>query len=155
MARADKEGDAEKAARLERELAEHETRDYRRRVTLRPNEPALRLELGKRLMREGELDQALGELQKAHADARLAREALFWMAQCFQKKGFKDLAKKQYQAALDGTTGIDERAKEILYNLGAIAEAEGQTADARSCYARVYAVDIGYRDVAGKMEQLK
>ena len=44
MARADKEGDAEKAARLERELAEHETRDYRRRVTLRPNEPALRLE---------------------------------------------------------------------------------------------------------------
>jgi hypothetical protein len=47
---------------------------------------------------------------------------------------------------------MDERAKEILYNLGAIAEAEGRTDEARERYARIFEVDIGYRDVAAKME---
>ncbi len=155
MSRADKEGDAAKAARLERELVDHETRDWRRRVDLRPNEPPLRLELGKRLMKSGDLDLALGELQKAISDSRIQREVRFWLAQCFQKKGFVELAKKEYQKALEGTSTVDERAKEILYNLGALAEAEGDSAQARSHYTRVYEVDIGYRDVAAKMEQLK
>ena len=50
---------------------------------------------------------------------------------------------------------MDERAREILYNLGAIAEAEGDTAEARAFYARIFEVDIGYRDVAQKMEGLR
>ena len=82
-------------------------------------------------------------------------DALFHLAQCFQKKGFMDLAKKEYHRALGAHPNVDERAQEILYNLGAIAEAEEDSAEARSCYARIYQVDIGYRDVAQKMEQLK
>ena len=39
--------------------------------------------------------------------------------------------------------------------LCAIAEVEGDPRLARSFYARIYEVDIGYRDVAAKMEQLK
>ena len=66
-----------------------------------------------------------------------------------------DLAKREYGKALDAHPNVDERAREILYNLGAIAEAEGDSGEARSCYARIYAVDIGFRDVAAKMEQLK
>ena len=50
---------------------------------------------------------------------------------------------------------MDDRAKEILYNLGTIAEAENDSVEARSLYARVFEVDIGYRDVAVKMEQFK
>ena len=42
-----------------------------------------------------------------------------------------------------------------MYNRGAIAEAGGDVAEARSYYARIFEVDIGYRDVATKMEQLK
>ena len=95
------------------------------------------------------------QLQKAVTDPRLEGEALFLLAQGFHKKGFLDLARKQYERALDGQRTVDERAREILYNLGAIAEAEGDAEEARACYARIYAVDIGYRDVAAKMEQLK
>jgi tetratricopeptide (TPR) repeat protein len=155
MARADKGGEAEKAARLEQELFAHEVRDWRRRVALRPNELPLRFELGKRLARTREFDAALAEFQRALAEPRLQREVHFWLGQCFQAKGFGDLAKKEYQKALEGAAGVDERAKEILYNLGAIAEAEGDPAAARGHYARVFEIDIGYRDVAAKMERLK
>jgi hypothetical protein len=77
------------------------------------------------------------------------------MAQCFQRKGFNDLARKEYLRALEGVQEVDERAREVLYNLGAIAESESNAAEARSFYARVYEVDIGYRDVAAKMERFR
>jgi tetratricopeptide (TPR) repeat protein len=155
IARAGKSGDNDRANQLERELWAFEVEDSKRRVTLRPGDLSLRLQLGKRLMRAGELDQAMSELQKAMGDTRAKREAQVLLAQCFQGKGYLDLARKEYQRALEAGTGIDERAKEILYNLGAIAEAENNAAEARAAYARIFEVDIGYRDVAAKMEKLR
>jgi tetratricopeptide (TPR) repeat protein len=155
VALADKEGDTARAGELERALLELDVDEHRKRVEQHPGDAALRLSLGKRLMRLDQLDAALAELQKAHADPRLRREAYFHMAQCFHKKGFVDLARKEYEAALEGVHEVDERAKEVLYSLGSIAEAEGDGNEARSYYARVYEVDIGYRDVAAKMEQFK
>lgn len=153
IARADKAGDAALAEQLEKDLIRLEAEDYRRRVELRPGDANLRVQLGKRLMRQDALDQALAEFQKANADPRVRREALVGLAQCFQRKGFHDLARKEYQRSLEGVAELDERAKEVLYNLGAIAEAEGNAAEARATYSRVYEVDIGYRDVAAKMER--
>src|SRR6185436_2471839 len=113
-----------------------------RRVDLRPGDPALRLVLGRRLMRAGDLDAAMSELQKAVADPRAKREAQVNLAQCFQGKGYLDLARREYERALEGGATNDERAKEILYNLGAIAEAEGDATGARAFYARIFEVDI-------------
>ena len=152
---ADKDGDAAEASRLEAELVDLEAEDYRRRVDMHPGDAALRMQLGRRLMRKDELDAALAEFQRANTDARVRRDALFHMAQCFQRKGFLDLARKEYTKALEDSADVDERAKEILYNLGSIAESEGEANDARALYARVYEVDIGYRDVAAKMEQFR
>jgi Tfp pilus assembly protein PilF len=106
-------------------------------------------------MRTNEFDAAMGELQKAIGDPRTKRDAQFSLAQCFQGKGYNDLARKEYQKALEGVVQIDERAKEILYNLGSIAETEGNAQDARSFFARIFEVDIAYRDVASKMERYK
>jgi len=155
IARAGKDGDEARAGGLEADLRRLEVDDYRRRVGLRPGDSGLRLQLGRRLVRTGDLDGAVAELQKAVADPRLAREAHFSLAQCFEGKGFLDLARREYERALEGGAPGDERTKEILYNLGAIAESEGDTGQARSFYARVFEVDIGYRDVAAKMEQFR
>lgn len=152
---ADKAGDVERAGKLEKELIQHELDDFRKRVDMHPGDSNLRMHLARRLMKADELDQALAELQKANADPRLRREALFLMAQCFQRKGFTDLAKKEYEHALEGITTLDDRAKEILYNLGLLAEAEGDGAQARTHFIRIYETDIGYRDVAAKMEQFR
>ena len=155
IARADKEADQEKASRLELELRQYEVEDYRRRVDIHPSDAALLLQLGKRLMWTERYDEALAQFQRANTDQRVRRESLFYMAQCFQKKDFNDLARQEYLRALEGIGEVDERAKEIMYNLGSIAESEGNAEEARSYYARVYQVDIGYRDVASKMEQFK
>jgi tetratricopeptide (TPR) repeat protein len=155
VARAGKAGENERANKLEGELWKFEAEDMKRRVDLRPGDLSLRLQLGRRLMRTGELDLAMSELQKAAGDSRAKREAQFLLAQCFQSKGYFDLARKEYQRALEGSPNVDERAKEILYNLGAIAEAENNAAEARAAYARIFEIDIGYRDVAAKMEKFR
>jgi TolA-binding protein len=94
-------------------------------------------------------------LQRCSNEPRVRDEALFLLGQCFQKKGILDLARKEFEHALQATDGKSERAKEILYNLGVIAEAQGNREEARSCYIRIYEIDIGYRDVAAKMGALK
>ncbi len=155
IAGASKLGQEELANQLEADLHEFELSDLRRRVLLEPADASLRLRLGKRLLHLGELDSAAAELQRAISDHRSRGEALFYLGQCFQRKGLSDLARSQYTAALEGLPGAGDRTKEILYNLGAISEAEGDAALARSFFVRIYEVDIGYRDVAEKMEQLK
>jgi tetratricopeptide (TPR) repeat protein len=133
----------------------HEVADYRRRVELRPGDLPLRLALAKKLLRVSDVDGALAELQRCADEPRVRDEALFLLAQCFQQKGILDLAKKEFERALTSVEAKGERAKEILYNLGAIAEAQGNRAEARSFYIRIYEIDIGYRDVAGKMSTLR
>jgi len=155
IARADKLGDPEEADRLERELERCELDAARGRVDRNPGDAGARLELGRLLFKAGEHDQAAGELQKVLADPRRAEDARFLLAQCFQAKGFQDLARKEFERVLEGRPSVDERAREVLYNLGLIAEAEGDSAAARAHYARIYEVDIGYRDVAKKMEGLR
>lgn len=155
LAQADKADRREEADRLEAELRTLEGADLERRLESRPQDAGLRLQLGRLLLRQGAFDEAAAQLQKAVGDPRLKGESLFLLAQCFHQKGFLDLARREYQKALDTQQSADERTREILYNLGAIAEAEGDLSEARTCYARIYAVDIGYRDVAAKMEQLK
>jgi len=154
VARADKSGQPEEAGTLERELVAHEVADYRRRVEARPGDAPLRLALAKKLLRADDVDGALAELQRCSGEPRVRDEALFHLGLCFQKKGILDLARKEFQHALDASDGKGERAKEILYNLGAIAEAQGRREEARSFYIRIYEIDIGYRDVAGKMGTL-
>ncbi|MEZ5977205.1 MAG: tetratricopeptide repeat protein [Planctomycetota bacterium] len=155
MARAEKDGDRERADELERRLLEHEVEDMRRRVALRPTESALALELAARLLRAGSVDEALGTLQKLPAEGRLAGDAAFLKARCFQAKGFADLAAKEFRAALAETSPSEERGKEILYNLGLLAEEQGDPSTARDCFGRVFEVDIAYRDVAQRMERLR
>jgi tetratricopeptide (TPR) repeat protein len=155
ISRADRDGDQASADRLEAELHDVELAELQRRIELHPGDAELRLTLGRAYLRQERHDEALGQLQKAVGDPRHKNDALFLLGQCFQKKGFNDLAKSEFEKALSAHPSVDERAREILYNLGAIAEAEGNTAEARSCYARIYKVDIGFRDVASKMEQLR
>lgn len=155
IAKAGKSGDEKRAEELEAELRSFEVEEARRRVSLKPADPGLRLQLGRKLARNGNLDEAIGELQKAVPDPRSRREAQVLMAQCFQQKGYLDLARRELERALEGIQGVDDRAKEILYTLGAIAEEEGKPAEARAFLSRIFEVDIGYRDVAARMERFR
>jgi tetratricopeptide (TPR) repeat protein len=140
---------------MEVELREFELAELRRRVESASADASLRLQLGKALLRAGDLDGAAAELQRVGGDRRLRADAQYFLGQCFQRKGILDLARSRFSAALEGLDPSGDRAKEILYSLGSISETEGDRGAARSFYIRIYEVDIGYRDVAEKMEQLK
>ncbi len=155
IARADRIGDTEAANRLEGELQSYQVEALREQLKLRPGDAGLRLALGRLLLKTGEVDGAIGEFQKAVDDPRVGGDALVQLGVAFQQKGFLDLAKKNYERALEGSSGSDARSKEILYNLGSIAESEDQIEEARGLFARIFEIDIGYRDVAAKMEHYK
>lgn len=155
LAKADKAGDRELADRLESQLDELELTELRRRAEKRPGDLGLQIELAKLQMRTGDHDGALSALQRAQDDPAKARDVAFLKARCFQEKGFADLAVSEFERALEGLPSSDDRAKEILYNLGLLAEAADDSERARGFFARVFEVDIGYRDVSAKMEALR
>lgn len=160
VSQADKAGRTEEASRLEGSLRVFQIANARALVASRPHDAALRVGLARLLVRDSEFDEAIAELQKVVDDPRVRREALFLLGRCFQEKGYLELARREYEQALEtgqATEGrsLDERSKEILYNLGTIAEREGQGNEARSYYSRIFGADIAYRDVAEKMEQFK
>lgn len=146
---------AEKLKRLEANRLNLELQQASQRASEHPTDLGLRFKLGKLFVRAGRTDEAIGELQKAVADPRWKLECNVLLGQCFFKKNLFDLARKQLEKALEQTSSGSAKAKEILYNLGLIAERMGANADAAGFYSRIYEVDIGYRDVAAKVEQLR
>ena len=155
LARAGKDGDQEKADKIEGQLRQHEIGELRRRLTIHPGDAALRLQLGRELLQDGDHDGAASELQKAVSDPRRALDAHLLLARCHEVKGFGDLATREYERALDGMPENDQRRREILYSLASLAEAAGDLDQAKSLYMQVYEVDVSFRDVASKMEQLR
>ncbi|WP_419190671.1 tetratricopeptide repeat protein [Saltatorellus ferox] len=155
LAKAGKDGNQEKADKIEARLQAHEVAEIRRRLAIHPGDAGLRLELGQILLAQGDLDEAAAELQKALSDPRRAIEARLTLARVFEAKGFGDLAAREFEKVLDGMPENDQRRREILYSLAALAESGSDLERAKRLYAQVYEVDVSFRDVAKKMEELR
>ena len=145
---------ASKLKRIETQKLEFELKEAEREIKEHPTDMPLRLRFGRILLRVDRVDDAVGELQRSVNDPRCRTDSLILMGQCFFKKNMLDLARKQLEKALESVSGMGNRTKDILYNLGVIAERMGAEDDARGFYARIYEADIQFRDVASKMEKL-
>lgn len=152
---ASKNGDEAEADRLERELSDFEIADHERRIGLRPSEFGLRVELARRLLRADRPDDALAQLQQPGGDPRQALEAGLLKARAFEAKRFPDLATSEFERVLAALPQADGRRKEILYTLGELALAENDRDRARAHFAAVFEIDITYRDVSRRMEELR
>ena len=80
-------------------------------------------------------------------------KSLFYLALAFKQKTQYDLAIEQLTTALSEVSVMDEIRKDICYELGTIYELMGKQEEAVGYYKQIYQVDIGYRDVAQKIEQ--
>ena len=76
------------------------------------------------------------------------------LGRAFARKGITDLAVKQYQEAADSIGSMNSHRKEILYELAQVCEKSGSSEDALVWYKKIYEADIGYRDVAPRIEAL-
>jgi tetratricopeptide (TPR) repeat protein len=67
-------------------------------------------------------------------------------------KGMNDMAARRLQDALKEKAAFDDEKKEMIYALGVILEKMGKREEAIEQLKQIYEVDIGYRDVAAKVD---
>lgn len=152
--KAEASGDGSALQRSRQLLAEARAAEYRRRVDRNPADFAMRFQLGSALLDLGQLDPAVAELQQAVKDPRKKAEALFLLGRAFEQKQLPELALSQFEKAL-AAAGQGVLQKEVLYAMGAVCRDMGRRDDAVQHFSRILEQDIGFRDVAAMIEQLK
>ncbi len=152
IAEAEDADDQEKISELRGRLTEMRLDYAALQVKMYPNDLQLKFDLGKLLFENGHTTEAIQQLQQAQRNPHRRVRSLFYLAQAFKAKGQLDIAREQLESALSELDAMDESKKEILYELGLLYEATGQRDEAVKCFREIYAVDIGYRDVATKVE---
>ncbi len=155
LAAAGKSGDEAGANRIEAEIIELELAEFARRAAARPGDGDLAVQFGRRLLDAGRAVEALAELQRVAADYPGAGELAFAKSSAYRALGHADLAAKELERASAALAPTSQMGKEVGYLRGALAEEAGDREAARTHYLSVFEVDLGFRDVAAKLEQLK
>ena len=124
------------------------------RVHRYPNDLHLRYEFGVALFDNDYFTEAIQQFQLSQRNPRHRSRSLYYMGLCFKAKGQHDLAIQQLTNAMSEMASMDATKKDICYELGVIHEELSKPAEAVEYYKQIYQVDIVYKDVARKVEQL-
>jgi tetratricopeptide (TPR) repeat protein len=111
-------------------------------------------DLGVAFKEMGLLDEAISEFQKAlrAPDGKLrTSEAL---GVCFYEKGAFGVAESILRRGLDLPASGDQERLGVLYWLGRSLEEQGNPAEAKELYGRVFAVEIRFMDVGERVKAL-
>ncbi len=146
-------GDETGAAAKEAERKAFELADAAERVKRYPNDLQFRFEFGVLLYDNDQLNEAIQQFQQAHRNPQRRIRSLYYLALCFKQKQQFDIALEQLEKAASELQIMDSTKKDILYELGSICEAMQDKEKAAQYFKQIYAVDIGYRDIAQKIEQ--
>lgn len=135
------------------ELARTRLTEMKRFVDKFPNEHGYKFELGKAYLETGQLDLAIQQFQIVQRSPKQRVAALMLLGECFQAKQLLDLAAQQYESAKAEIIAFDEHKKEAIYQLGCCYEAMGRAERAVEEFKLIYSWDIGFRDVAAKIDR--
>ena len=151
-----KERLVEKVKALKGDLLAKEIEFYTYSAELHPNDMKKKYELAQRLMSNKEPGKAIPLLQQAVTDPRIKVEALVMLGECFAKDGKLDIARRQFEKALEGLSGTDkpDPFKSAHYYLGRIYEKNNKRDQAEHHYGEILAVDFEYKDVRKRLEAL-
>jgi tetratricopeptide (TPR) repeat protein len=139
---------------LLREINSRELEIYRHKADRFPNEMGHRVELGMRLLRAGQTDEAIRELQTARADARIQWRALLYLGYCFKAKNNWRLAQRNFEEALKALPATEETSrKELLFQLAFGAAEAGDLTTAIDLGHELANLDFGYRDIGRLIEE--
>jgi tetratricopeptide (TPR) repeat protein len=127
--------------------------DLQDRVTRYPNDLQLKFEFGVMLFDQNRINEAIQQVQAAQRNAQRRTQSLFYIGRCFRAKQQYDMAIDQLQQAVADLPVMDDTKKAIVYELGSIYELTSRSAEAMDCFKQIYQIEIGYRDVATKVEQ--
>lgn len=145
---------AEQVAQITAQKVEYQIAECKQRVEKYPTETAIRFEMGQLYLQAGKINEAIAEFQRAQSNAHKRIAAMGLLAQCFAKKGMNDSAVRTLQNAIKEKPGFDDEKKDLVYNLGCVLEQMGKKSEALEQFLSIWESDIGYRDVAAKVESL-
>src|SRR5262249_46213289 len=104
--------------RLLKEINARELELYRQKADRYPAELAYRYELGVRLLRANQLDEAIPVLQMARNDTRYLWRSLLYLGHCFKGRNNWRLARRNFEECLKNVPmGEDAGRKEVLFQL--------------------------------------
>ncbi|HEY0459940.1 MAG TPA: tetratricopeptide repeat protein [Pyrinomonadaceae bacterium] len=77
------------------------------------------------------------------------------LGHCFVEQGMPNLALMWYRRALETPNLHDEERQAMLYEMANAYEMGGEAPKAVECFEQIYAVNVDYRDVSSRLEQLR
>ena len=145
------EGSPERVG-LEAERDTFMLENCRERADRYPTMLEIRFELGERLFRAGDVNEAIQTFQRTQNSPSHKHRSLCYLGQCFMQRGMYDMALSQFEKAMEGKSTFDDEKKELVYFIASVYEKQGRHEQAEAYYKSIYEMDIGYRDVAEKVE---
>jgi len=143
---------AERSALMQAEKLAFQVAECQKRVANYPTDMAIRYEMGVLYFSTGKIGEAIQEFQKAQGNPHKRLAAMNYLAQCFAKRKMFDLAAKTLQNAIKEKLVFDDEKKELIYHLGCVFESMRKKEDAIEQFKLIYETDIGYKDVAAKVD---
>ena len=130
--------------------------EYERRVIAHPTDYGLKYRYGGLLFKEGEQDRAIQQFQNSVKDPKFAVDSRHMIGRAFYAKKLFDLAIKELNNALGGISEADSGlGKEVRYHLGEAYLDKGNREKALDCFEEIMSVDIGYRDVSTRVDEIR
>ena len=93
----------------------------------------------------------MGEFQKATRNPKVRVKAIMMLGRSMAAKGIYDMSISQFEEAKKEIPGMDDTKKAVIYELARAHEENGDLEKAINEYKLIYSNDIGYRDVAEKI----
>lgn len=143
---------AEQVAKLKAEQQAFQLAECQKRAEKFPTDLSIRFELGQLYFQAGKVNEAIQEFQKAQANPNKKVAAMGFLAQCYARKNMSDMAARKFQEAIKEKVVFDDEKKDLIYNLGAVLEKMGKREEAIEQFKQIYEADIGYKDVAAKVD---
>jgi len=140
--------------RLLKEINTRELELYRQKSERFPTEMVHRLELGLRLLRAGQTDAAIVELQAARSDPRQRWRSLLYLGYCFKSRNNWRLAQRNFEESMQNLpVGEDGTRKELLYQLAVGSAETGDLSKAVDLAYELANLDFAYRDIGKLLDE--
>ena len=141
--------------RLRSTQLKHEIDVYSARAARYPENITWKYELAMRLKASGNHAEAIKHFQDVLQDARRKGAVALELGECFQKIRQYPLASRNYQVAVESLTDREmELRKRALYRAGVLAAGLDDVDAARKYLSTLAELDLGYRDVAQRLDKL-
>ncbi|MBA2225898.1 MAG: hypothetical protein N3E46_02165 [Gemmataceae bacterium] len=139
---------------LRGEIERREIELYQLKADRYPEQAVYRLELGERLLRIGQVEAAIVELQQARRDERLKWKAALLLGHAFRQRNNWRLAQRNYEEALQLLPPAEEEArKEILFELAQGNATAGDLQRALDLGHELANIDYAYKNIGRLLEE--